>query len=185
MRHPKTVELALYAGNDLGFWARRRVTRHIADCAGCRKEAHALREAVAEIYDLASEIPAGLNWGRLAAEMKANIRLGLAAGECVAPEAPNRHPFGFRQAMAMASVALLVLAGWFLNVPQPRSALPQAGAVVRQTAAGIAFEENGGALTMRVPSDAVMLTVSTQGSLAARYVDNETGQVTISNVYAQ
>ena len=184
MRHPKTVELALYAGDDLGFWARRRVTRHIADCAGCRNEVDAIRDAAEEVHELASELPADLNWGRLAAEMKANIRLGLAAGECVAPEAPHHHSFGLRQAMAMASVALLVLAGWFLNVPQPRP-LPQTGTVVRQTTAGIALQENGGALTMRVPSDAVTLTVSTQGSLAARYVDSETGQVTISNVYAQ
>lgn len=186
MRHPKDSELALYAGDDLGFWSRRRVKGHLRDCARCREEVEALGEASIELREAARELPADLNWARLAAEMRANVRLGFTAGELVGPAPKPVHTFGFRQAMAVASVIVLILAGWWLNVPQPtRQPREAAGAVLEQTAEGIEVHENGRSMTVLVPSDRVLMSVSTQGSLGARYVDSETGQVTISNVYAQ
>jgi len=78
MKHPTQATLALHAGGDLGPVARWRTERHIARCERCREEF----AAFAEMRDIAAdlgEIPE-VPWSRLAAEMKANIRLGLAAG---------------------------------------------------------------------------------------------------------
>src|ERR1051325_2686800 len=92
MKHPNEETLALHAGGDLGFFARRRVERHLSRCERCRDEIAAFG-AVREVLPELAEIPE-IPWNRLAAEMKANIRLGIAAGECVrAPEIPLRdHP---------------------------------------------------------------------------------------------
>src|ERR1035438_5103753 len=81
MKHPNQAALALYAGGDLGFFARWRVERHLAKCEPCGEEVASF-EATREIVTDLSEIP-DIHWNGLAAEMKANIRLGLAAGECV------------------------------------------------------------------------------------------------------
>jgi hypothetical protein len=66
----------------------------------------------------AAEMPPGVNWERLAAEMTANIRVGLAAGECVAPR--RRKPVAFAAwkpaAIATGAVAI-VSAAWWLNLP--------------------------------------------------------------------
>jgi hypothetical protein len=71
-----------------------------------------------------NELPA-ISWNRLAAEMKANIRLGLAAGECVRGERTPSLSGMFqslsdaRALTACASVMALVAAGLFLQRPAP------------------------------------------------------------------
>src|SRR5271169_6208843 len=81
MKHPNEGTLALHAGGDLGLVAGWRTERHLAKCDRCRDSLAAfseLREVLPELAEI-PEVP----WNRLAAEMRANIRLGLAAGECV------------------------------------------------------------------------------------------------------
>src|SRR5215472_4649470 len=110
MNHPTKATLALHAGGDLGPIARWRTERHIARCERCRDEFAAFAEMRGIAPDL-GEIPE-VPWTRLAAEMKANIRLGLAAGECVrAEEKPLRHSLfsGARALVAVASVVALVV----------------------------------------------------------------------------
>src|ERR1022692_4917573 len=84
MTHPNQSILALYAGQDLGWFTRRRTERHLARCRECRDEVQVFASARDNLIAL-NELPA-ISWNRLAAEMKANIRLGLAAGECVRGE---------------------------------------------------------------------------------------------------
>ena len=84
MTHPDQTILALYAGQDLGWFRRRRTERHLASCRQCRNEVQAFASARDHLVAL-NELPA-ISWNRLAIEMKANIRLGLAAGECVRGE---------------------------------------------------------------------------------------------------
>ncbi len=43
MKHPGEMELALFAGNDLGFLARWRVAVHLRTCADCRYEVEGLK----------------------------------------------------------------------------------------------------------------------------------------------
>jgi hypothetical protein len=188
MNHPSQETLALHAGGDLGLVARWRAEHHVARCERCRQELAAfvdLREALPDL----SEAPE-ISWNRLASEMRANIRLGLAAGECVRPEEkPLRVSLfsGARAAVALASVVALLVTGLVLEHPAPRVATID-GVVVQSTADGIQVGE--GARTLRllhtgVKGKDVTFTVGAQGSMRARYVDPETGYVTINNVYAE
>jgi anti-sigma factor RsiW len=185
MKHPNVEDLALYAGGELGAFGRLRVAVHIASCEDCRRETGLLRQARETLRDEARRLPEGLDWNPLEAEMKANIRLGLAAGAIVDRVAAPPERLGWRAAAGLAMATLVVVTGWFLNVPRPGE-LAQAGVVLEATQAGLELKENGRALTMLEPaSTAVTYSVNAAGSLRARYVDGDTGQVTITNVYAQ
>lgn len=192
MRHPGVSELALYAGGDLGWWERWRIARHAGACAECRQEIAAFRAARNALREEAAALPAEVDWDHLAAEMKANIHLGLAAGECVGGErspgtAPGSDRLSWRAVAALAMMTLVILTGWFLNAPRPEITANQpAGYVLEATSAGIGVKQNGRGLTMLSPAEAaVTYSVNAQGSLRARYVDTDTGQVTIANVYAE
>ncbi len=184
MRHPNQATLALYAGGDLGSFTGWRTERHLVRCPQCRDEVagfEALREIVPEL----AQTPE-ISWNRLAAEMKANIRLGLAAGECVksAPE-PSRFFGGARAAVAFASAVALVATGLVLEHPAPVAATQ--GIVLQTTANGIQVREGGQALRFLhsgTESKDVTYTPSAEGSYSARYRDSETGLMTVTTVYA-
>lgn len=185
MKHPNHATLALHAGGDLGVFARWRTERHLSKCERCREEAAAfggLREILPEL----AETPE-ISWNRLAAEMKANIRLGLAAGECVrgGEMALRSSPWlaGGRALAAVASVVVLLVTGMVLQRPAP--AVKDEGLVVQAMGNGIQVREGGQALgLMHAGAQNVMYSVNAQGSMRARYIDPETGSVTINNVYA-
>jgi len=188
MRHPSPSDLALYAGQDLGRFAQWRIERHIAECRDCRLEVRAFTTASEELTGL-NELPA-VPWNRMAAEMRANIRLGLAAGECVRGERADG-PFawlsGGRAVLACSSVMALLVAGLFLERPTP--APPAAGtesAVLRSTGSGIELSQGGQSLgLLQVRAGDVTYSAGAQGSMRARYVDSDTGNVTINNLYVQ
>src|ERR1051326_2754986 len=103
MKHPGEETLALFAGQDLGLFARWCTRRHLDRCESCRDAAAEFSALRHEVSDL-NELP-GISWNRLAAEMKANIHLGLAAGECVRDTRPGRFTpalSGIRGAVACA-----------------------------------------------------------------------------------
>ena len=180
--------MALHAGGDLGAIARWRTERHLANCERCREELAAFT-ATREIVNGLGEIPE-LPWSRMAAEMKANIRLGLAAGECVRMDAaPFRDtPWftGARVAVACASVVALLAAGLVLERPQPLTVGPASGVVVSNTADGIQMSDGGQSLSlMNSGADSAIYSVSAQGNMGARYVDPKTGVMTVNTLYAQ
>jgi anti-sigma factor RsiW len=190
MKHPSEATLALHAGGDLGFFARWRTARHLARCERCQNEAAAFSE-LRELSAGLNELP-GVPWNRLAAEMKANIRLGLAAGECVRDTRamPQTRPLfaGARAAVAFASVVALAVTGLMLEHPSPRPAVAQQeGVVVQATLNGIQVKDGGESLSLLHVgrSRDVTFSVGAEGSMRARYVDPDTGSVTINNVYAQ
>ncbi len=188
MRHPSEFDLALLAGGELPPWTRWRLTSHLRRCPSCQAAVEGFRQAREWTRTRASQMPAEVSWNRLAIEMKANIRLGLEAGECVGPATvePVRHPW--RVAAALASITVVAFSGWLLQLPAPNlgQAREQAGIVLEATASGIGLKENGRELTLlHQPADQVTLSVGVEGSLRARYVDRETGQVTIHHVFAQ
>jgi anti-sigma factor RsiW len=183
MKHPKEAALALHAGGDLPFLARLRMEWHLARCQQCREEVAAFSDFREMLPELAE--PPDLPWNQLAAEMRANIRLGLAAGECVRPgERPLReHPFftGARAAVAMACVAALVVTGMLLERPAPNAF--NEGREVQKTANGIQLREGTGSFRLINAEKNVMYSVGAQGSMSARYV--EADGVTINRVYAE
>ena len=189
MQHPSEATLALFAGQDLGPWARWRTRRHIARCELCRDEVAQFSGLRRQMTDL-NELP-GLSWNALAAEMKANIRVGLAAGECIRD---TRHPLqapfsGMRAAIACASVALLLVAGMWLERPAPVSIAqnPQ-GISLQAVGYGIEVREGDQAFVLKNRSagdEEVTYSAGAQGSIGARFVDRTTGYLTINTLYVQ
>jgi len=207
MTHPLQSDLALYSTGDLPLWRRPLVRLHVAGCDGCRSWVAAFDSDRESIRRLAAEMPPGVNWDRMAAEMTANVRVGLAAGECVASRVHKPAlSTGWRVAAASAGVAFLLVSAWWLNMPRADSvalgramekivqgswrggglALEDRGPTVEVSASGIQLQQNGGTLGMSQGQQRpVNVTLSVQGSARARYIDADTGQITITGVYAQ
>lgn len=191
-KHPAPEVLALYARRDLDLWALVRAGAHVQRCGQCAGEVRGLRQALTTLRSAASELPPGLDWDEMAAEMRANIRLGLSAGAIVA-EPPvtgrvSRDGWPWQLGVVMASVAMVAVVSWML--PTSESANHQlavrAPAFLEAQAEGLALQDRGSALTLLNPSKtAVTTTVNWDGGARASYVDSETGQVTIHHVSAQ
>jgi len=187
MRHPKQATLALQAGGDLSAFARWKTERHLAQCGQCREEVagfDAMRRNMADLLEL-PELP----WSRLAEEMRANIRLGLAAGECVRPVEKagwTSRRAGWRVAVAMASITALAVTGLVLE--RPRTALDPESAA-RDENAGVQTAPDGiGNQTMRLMyrgAEGVQLSAGAEGSVQAQYTNPVTGYMTVSQVDVQ
>jgi len=192
MKHPVEADLALFAGRDLNFLSEWRVGRHVSGCGECRATVEAFEALRSETATL-GELPPEIAWNRLASEMKANIRLGLAAGECVAggrfDEAPPKgflgyKAYGFQTPLAYAGVVLLVFAGLWLQRPEPplaSSALANSGTTLAATRDGVELSEAGGSFGLRYGRDVKEINYSAdaKGGMGARYVDSRTGYVTV------
>jgi anti-sigma factor RsiW len=209
--HVKETDLALYASGDLRLWQRAAVHLHVRSCRSCRELVEEFRADGKALRDAAEGLPEGLDWARLSAEMTANIRVGLAAGECVARHRRGGHarqlfPATWRP-LAMASLVTaalgaLLVGGWWLNMPSEETqALSRAmrsiwhgrsvmqedrGPVIEASQDGIELRKDGGALGVSQDSAKLMrVSVSTDGSASADYMYQDTGQLTITKVYAQ
>lgn len=132
MTHAKETDLALFASGDASPWQRLRLRMHLGRCAQCREVAAAYQADRDWLKQEASRMPPGVDWEHLAAEMTANIRVGLEAGECVAPRRrrraalatafriprmPVQMSFGWAAATAAVGVTLLIGAALWLNFP--------------------------------------------------------------------
>jgi len=193
-RHPSEASLALYAGGELSRWRRWRIERHVAVCAECRRDVSAFSALREDTRDLA-ELPE-VSWEPMAAEMRANIRLGLEAGECVTPHPAAIVRLNWRALAACASLAALLVVSLLIERPaRPVAALePSEMAVLQTSGSGIQVTE--GEQTMMLLNERAhgsgtkgdgkdVNYLATGSALRARYVDAETGYVTINNVYAQ
>ena len=189
MNHPGENDLALLAGGETGRIRRFRLDRHVRKCAHCQDRIAEYRQLRAELSE--PGLP-DLNWNFLAADMRANIRLGLEAGACVRTTHVLR-PSNLRLAIACASLVLLVSSGFFLrdfrplrNQPNTAAAEAAATTVLRSTGSEVEIRTGGRSLALLNHSgEAVNQTVSAQGDIGTRYVDGETGSVIINNVYLQ
>ncbi len=201
--HPGETRLALYAGGDLGFWEKHRVRSHVSRCSQCRTEVRAFHSVEEAWTDQPAVTPLDANFARLAQEMTGNIRVGLAAGECIAGfEKTVAKPRPFHHAaLALIAVSLIVCATLWLNLPRRQmdhlmSALGQVQDRVRPAApvpdvvvieaspSSIQVKTNNHALSLLHPqSGGGTVSMNTQDSAAVRYVDADSGQVTINKVY--
>src|SRR5580693_8007222 len=131
----------------------------------------------------------------MAAEMTANIRVGLAAGKCVAPRRKRSSALVRKPAVmwsaAAAGAMVLVGSAWWLNLSATDSdsiariaknlvhpvaqvggakEAEDRGAVVTASAEGVELRENGVAVSIpQAPTRPVGVTVSAPGSASARY----------------
>ncbi len=210
MKHPNEVQLALFAGGDLGSWDRWRVRRHVARCSVCESEVQALRTGSEQVRELTAELPKEINWQGLAEEMTGNIRVGLAAGEAIArfdrPTAVGKVRLGWNAAMVVTCATAVFVAAFWINVPQlqkdnllsnlkrirtdrigtlvPGRNAAQEDVVLEASSFGIEVKENGRTMSLTHPnSQGVTVSINMKGSAGVRYVDADTGQVTTNKVY--
>ena len=201
-RHAMEADLALYAAGDLPFWRGALVKLHVRRCKECRSLVDALRADRDELRRSADTLPDNLDWDQLAAEMTANIRVGLAAGECVTPRERKVASISWRPAAIAAGLVVMLAGAWWLNIPRTdtetigralhnlatgqRTPQEESGPVVGASFSGVETRANGAQMGIDQNGlHPVMFSVSTQGSASARYVDQDTGQVTITAAYVQ
>jgi hypothetical protein len=209
-RHVSETDLALFVSGDLSLLNRIKVRLHADRCANCAGLLKTYRQDRNQFREVSSRLPEGLDWNRLASEMTANIRVGLAAGECVAPRARKSPALNWRPAVAVAGLSAVLVFAWWLNMPPAQTqelgramhavwnARSDAGNTVRQggmdgpgpvveaTSSGIEVRENGSSFGVsQGAARPLTVSVNVQGSASARYVDADTGQMTITSVYVQ
>ena len=205
MKHLKIGDLALYAGGDLDFLRSLPARLHLRHCEACRSVLESFRAAKRELKAAGEELPSNLNWDRLAREMTGNIRVGLAASEAIQKPKRGDTSLGWKPAVALGAAAFLISGAWWLNMSPamtqslfraagkvarwetgPPAAKLEPGLVIEATSAGVEVRENGSTMSLRNANlRPVSVSVQTEGSAQARYIDNDTGQVTITSVYVQ
>jgi hypothetical protein len=183
-KHPSQTNLALFAGGELGRWTRWSVKRHAGICDECQRDISDFSALRAESAVLA-ELPE-VSWDSLAADMKANIRLGLEAGECVNPHPITRMAFSPRALAACVSLAALLVASVFLERPAPRGMdIRTSEPVLETSGAGIQLREGNQGIVLLNRHAHEVNDLATGRAMQQSYVDSETGFVTVNNVYVE
>ncbi len=181
MPHPSAADLELYACQDVTGWNAWKLARHLRNCEQCTAEVKRLQHFW-QAVDWELDIPASA-WNHLAEEMRANIHVGLSAAECVKP---HQHPRLLPMPLiaALASLLVIAAAGAYFQVAQPPAAALTP--VLETSRAGIQARDGNDVLEFVNRSErAPIRTVSAGGEMRSRYVDGDSGDVTIVNVYAQ
>ncbi len=200
--HPSSELLALYCGGDIPWTERLKVRRHLSGCEYCERQLSLYNASAAEFKRQArTETLTGFeaiaDWSRLEREMQGNIVVGLAAARCIDPK---RKPRGLVLKLSLASgLAALFVLGWSTHVPADQTgrlyravglafsgnhAYERQGSILRSQPGGIVVGSPEGSLTLLHPQSAVVSLSGTSG-VEARYIDDDTGQVTITDVYGQ
>jgi hypothetical protein len=199
--HPAPEMLALYSRGDLGLIPSLRLKAHLLRCANCDQAAesfgyalHALKEEAASGTLTAFEAIA--DWKRLESEMIGNIVVGVAASRCI--ENVGRKKVWLSRLAITGGLAALFVVGWITHIPGEQtdhlfSSVSRAMGVrqnvppsnlLEATPSGIEVHSQGVTLRMLHPSSAYV-SLSGNASIEARYVDEQSGQLTITKVYGQ
>ncbi len=200
--HPSSELLALYGSSDLPLLDRWKIRRHLARCENCERQQAIFRASAIELKrQAATETLTGFeaiaDWSRLEREMEGNIVVGLDASRCIEKKrAPRALLLKFSAAGGMA---LLFVLGWITHVPAEQSSRlytavrgafgshpnrDYQGPILKSLPEGIVVGSPESSLTIMHPPSAVV-SASGAAGVEARYVDDETGQVTITDVYGQ
>jgi hypothetical protein len=191
--HPSETDLALLAGGDCGRWRGFFLKRHIVRCGDCRDTLASFTDLRSETLELSGNNTGMMppkDWNRLAGEMRANIRLGLAAGECVSEAPIPILPASWKPRLALGAVCVLLLAGAgiFLHglLPNDNPAGVVHAATVESNSTGVQVTTGSSSMTlMNHAGVAGDQTVSSDGAIRASYVDGDTGTVTVTSVYVE
>jgi hypothetical protein len=201
--HPSSEELALFSREELPFARRWQVKAHVHRCPVCEGEVEQFHAVVAALQEQAAaetltDLKGAGDWSRLQREMVGNIKVGIAAAQCIEKRPGRRLRLWHLGALA-ATLSFVFVTGWLVNIPREetdrivgafRSGLSSAQTgtriVLQTTPHGVSIRSQGATLTLLHP-ESVSATPSLAGnaSVGVRYVDEETGQVTITNVYGQ
>lgn len=197
MKHPSVDKLALYSGGELTWLNRWTLSRHISSCTQCQNEVHEFREVAKAVRLELDELPAGVQWDRLSAEMRANVHLGLEASDAIkayavpADSGPSQGMSWRMAALATGFVVLLSIGYWLNAAKKSEQFAAMRGPdpiVVEASERGVGMSDGNKGMELQGPTTnqrAAIVTVSTEGSAGAQYVDEETGQITVNHVYVE
>ena len=199
--HPVIEVLALYSRGDLPAFPRLRLKTHLMQCAECERQVELFTNSLAELKrEAATEtltaFEAIADWKALEREMMGNIVVGVAAARCI-DDVGRKRVWLPRLAFGVG-LGLLFVAGWITHIPseQTHHLAASLGQIigfgqksvpvnlVQATPNAIAVRSQGVTLRILHPPTAVV-SLSGNSSMEARYVDEESGQLTIASVYAQ
>lgn len=186
MKHPSEQALALHAGGDLGWMEALSVNWHLRGCQQCGRELEALKGAIVAAREEVLVLPELENWEGLARQMQGNINVGVEASRAIAafskPESVAA--FDWRPAVAMAAILVVAATGWYLSFSRA-GRINNPAVLLEASASGIEWKHGQTTMTLvqRGDEKAAFTTVDMKGSASSRYVDAETGQVAITNVY--
>lgn len=201
IHHPSSEVLALFASADLPWIDRLKVARHVSGCESCDRELALARASMVELkHQARTETLTGFeavaDWSRLEREMEGNIIVGLAAARCIGKD--PRTPGILRKLGYASALGVLFMLAWVTHVPPVQSSRivgvirsafagyhrqsEYHGPILRTQPGGIMVGSQDGSLTIFHPASAVV-SMSGTSSVEARYIDDETGQVTITDVY--
>jgi hypothetical protein len=192
---------ALYAGRDLPWGTRLKIKMHLRRCAECEGKVESFRAATAELRREAEAntltgFEAIADWARLEREMMGNIAVGVAAARCV-DKVRGRGILWLRGAL-IAGLGTLFVAGWITHIPREETehllaslrswagheTAANTGTVLRSFPDSVAVRTGGASLKLMHPRSAVT-SIAGGSAVQASYIDEETGQVTITGVYGQ
>lgn len=205
MKHLDSSQIALLSGGDLPLAATLYARLHCAVCPDCRHELAEFKKLpeLARIAALDFDLPRHLDWDQLQSEMTANIHLGLEIGQIAsrveAAHAVSPEPatgIEWKRWVSVAALSACVLTGWFLSGPsnhQNRYTPSHTAANVegldgriRADESGVGIEQRASlsSLTLRASNPAnTRLEVGLEGSVRAATVDQDSGQITVSQIY--
>jgi hypothetical protein len=197
VKHPSIENLALYGDGELAWWTRATVGRHVRACAQCQREVAAFRDTADAVRAETAEMPSGVQWDRLSAEMRANVRVGLAASDAISSYSKHLdlgpvQGMSWRMAVLTTGVVVMLSIGYWLNASKKSERLEAMHlpdpVVAEASERGVGMSDGSKEMMLQGPKTnprAAIVTVSTVGSAGARYVDEETGQVTVNHVYVE
>lgn len=172
--HPRETDLALFAGGELGPVARWRIEGHLNSCDHCRQAVGEFFELRSSVMDL-GELPP-LDWNALASRIHQRVELAQPSERAVP---------AWRHAWATAlAILLLIGAGVYLRQ-------------YRVSAATAVLDASAGSVELRLGSGKVLTMVNTArqqtdvqwrvgaDAVSARYLDKDTGNITVNHVYSE
>jgi hypothetical protein len=188
--HFSDAELALASTGDLGWRRRFAIWRHARQCRECASAIEGYRGVRSELKrDAAAMEMDEAAWLDLEGELKANIRLGFTAGQIVdtrpgLSEVTGAEAAGWRAAVVLATLTVVMAGGWLLKRPVP--GVPDAAwqsVVAEANSEGVGIHEGQAGMTLLGPErESSVMLAGTAGGARARFIDAETGQVTIHHV---
>ncbi len=201
MRHLNDSEAALASSGDLSFFAHLRSKAHCAVCKSCRMRVELFQQDAERVRRIVPEfeLPRSMDWGEIEREMFANVRLGLDVSEIrsdFGKRGESERAISWPGAVSIATLTAIVITGWFLAGPRTQQYLlhaPRAVAQVKSGALILQGDENGvgvesrgvGMILRNVSSASSRFEVGLEGSVRSSVVDQDSGQVTVSQIYVE
>ncbi len=178
-------EIALLAANDAGLWLRLKARLASRGTHSLRSERAAYSSIRAQMPRF-RELPEYFAWDDLAAEMKANILVGVEAGEAIRTR-PAPVALGWKAGLVFACIALVAASGYWWQLPgRFAQTEPPLVSVLESYPGGLELQNQETALTVMYDRGTGQQALSGGlGGMRADYVDEDTGQLTVAHVYAE